>query len=83
MAATFKSEDVDEEEVININNFIFDPLELDDRRQRRFVNRKKEYEEVKRMIGKIDVMAKDKTLTYEDLDPFLKRFFITKARKDL
>lgn len=28
--------EVDEEEVININNFIFDEVELEDRKRRRF-----------------------------------------------
>lgn len=73
--------EVEEEEVVNINNFIFDPIELEDRKQRRFQSRKKEYEEVKKMIGRIDNLTKQKTLTYEELDPFLKPFFITKARE--
>lgn len=33
--------EVDEEEVININNFIFDEIELEDRKKRRFSERKR------------------------------------------
>lgn len=45
--------EVDDEEVININNFIFDEIELNDRKKRRFAERRREYEEVKRMRKKI------------------------------
>ena len=33
------------------------------------------------MIGRIDTLARDKTTTYEDLDPFIKDFFLKKARQ--
>ena len=39
--AVDQNADVDEDEMVNINNFIFDPLELEDRQQRRFASRKK------------------------------------------
>ena len=32
--------EVDDEEVININNFIFDEVELNDRKKRRFAERR-------------------------------------------
>lgn len=32
------------------------------------------------MIGRIEQLEKDKTVTYEELDPFLKPFFLAAAR---
>lgn len=60
--------EVDEEEVININGFIFDEFQLEDRKKRRFAERKREYEEVLKMKKKIEVYELDKKITYEDLD---------------
>lgn len=60
--------EVDDEEVININGFIFDEFQLEDRKKRRFAERKREYEEVLKMKKKIQVYELDKKITYEDLD---------------
>ncbi len=37
----------------NVNNFLFDPAELQDRNERRFVNVKEEYEAVKKLMTEI------------------------------
>ena len=60
--------ETDEEEAWNLNNFIFDELELSDHKKRRFFERKKEYEEVKSMIKRIEKLEKDKNVTFYDLD---------------
>ena len=47
---------LDEGEVLNINNFLFNKLEFDDRKKRRFSSRKKEYREIKNMLKEIQRM---------------------------
>ena len=66
---------------MNINKFLFSENEEKDRKNRRFVERKKQYKNVKQMIKKIESMEKDKTLTYDALDEYVKPFFIEKARE--
>lgn len=55
-------------------------MELEDRKKRRFCERKREYELVKSMRSKIDKLEMNKRITFDDLDDFLKPFFIEKAK---
>ena len=71
----------EEEDIKNINQFIFTENEEGDRRKRRFTERKYQYARVKGMIKRIEDMEKDKALNFDGLDEFIKPFFISRAKE--
>ena len=74
-ARTMTPEEINEMELQNVNNFLFDVEELKDRNERRFFEVRKEYLDVKKLMGKIEKMEKEKPL-FDDLPNKLRDIFI-------
>lgn len=67
-------------ELKNVNNFLFDAAELQDRNERRFFSVHSEYKSIKNLQKTIETLKKGKPL-YEDLPIKLREFFINEARE--
>ena len=78
--ANSKTEDeINEEEMRNVNNFLFDVAELDERNSLRFEAIEKDYAEKKKLMKEIKELLKQKPL-YDNLPNRLQGFFIDEAR---
>ena len=64
----------------NVNNFLFDPAELDERNGLRFESISNEYREVKNLSNTIKELNKKKAL-YHDLPPKAQEYFIEQAKR--
>ena len=78
-ARTMTPEEINEMELQNVNNFLFDVEELKDRNDRRFFEVRREYLEVKGLMGKIEKMERVKPL-FDDLPAKLRDIFMEVAR---
>jgi hypothetical protein len=67
-------------ELKNVNNFLFDAAELDERNKRRFSSVHAEYQIIKKLLKNIEKMKKEKPL-YHDLPLKLRLFFMKEARE--
>jgi hypothetical protein len=72
---------INEMEMKNVNNFLFDAAELEDRNERRFHSVHKEYESIKKLQKTIEKMKKEKVL-FDDLPNKLRPFFFAEAREE-
>lgn len=73
-------EEIDEEELKNINNILFNAAQLQDRNQRSFPCVHAEYSEIKALLTKIEELKKKKTL-FDDLPAKVRPFFLSEARE--
>lgn len=69
-----------DEDLLNVNHFLFDELEWKDRQQRRLFSRKQEYHYIKMVIKEIQQLERNKKLTYYGLNDECKESFITAAK---
>lgn len=74
-------EEINEMEMKNVNNFLFDAAELDDRNERRFYSVHREYDSIKKLQKRIEQMKKEKVL-FDDLPNKLRPFFFAEAREE-
>lgn len=79
-AAVMSEEEINEEELRNANNFLFNAAELQDRNERSFPTVKAEYHEIHKLLGSIQTLKKKKT-TFDDLPAKARPFFFAEARE--
>jgi hypothetical protein len=65
----------------NVNNYLFNPAELDERNSLRFEAVRKDYYEKKDLLMTIKELRKKRQIHYDDLNRQLQSYFIEAAKK--
>lgn len=78
-AASMSEEEINEEELRNVNTFLFNPAELQDRNERSFPTLREEYLQIKQLMATVQTLKKQKP-HFDDLPAKARPFFFAEAR---
>ena len=81
-AQTMTTEEINEEEMKNVNNYLFNPAELEERNSLRFDSIRHDYYEKKELLDMANKLKSSKKKPhYDDLNRQLQTFFLEEAKK--
>ena len=76
------TEEINEEEMKNVNNYLFNPAELEERNSLRFDSIRHDYYEKKELLDMANKLKSSKKKPhYDDLNRQLQTFFLEEAKK--
>lgn len=81
-AQTMTTEEINQEEMKNVNNYLFNPAELEERNSLRFDSIRHDYYEKKELLDMANKLKSSKKKPhYDDLNRQLQTFFLEEAKK--
>ncbi len=79
-AMNMTEEEINELEIKNVNNYLFDVAELDERNCLRFAAVREAYDEVKDLLKQIKKLKEKKIILFEELPDKIKPYFYEQAK---